>query len=40
MLVNGDAAMTNRWPDLGNTITSLSAFTPDITFLLGRVCGA
>jgi hypothetical protein len=35
MLWNRDAAMTDRWPDLGNTITSLSAAAPDITFLLG-----
>ena len=40
MLWNRDSAMTDRWPDLGNTITSLSAAAPDITFLLGRGCDA
>jgi len=25
MLWNSDTAMADRWPDLGNTITSLSA---------------
>jgi hypothetical protein len=40
MLWNRDAAMTDRWPDLGNTITSLSAAAPDITFLLGGGCDA
>src|SRR5580698_9594931 len=40
MLWNRDSAMTDRWPDLGNTITSLSAAARDITFLSGRGCGA
>jgi hypothetical protein len=35
MLWNRDAAMTDRWPDLGDNITSLSAAAPDITFLSG-----
>src|SRR5580704_10378333 len=40
MLWNRDAAMAGRWPDLGNTITSLSAATSDITFLLGGAFAA
>ena len=40
MLWNRDAAMTDRWPDLGNTITSLSAAAPNITLLLGGASAA
>src|SRR5580700_6578750 len=40
MLWNRDAAMAGRWPDLGNTITSLSAATSDITFLFGGAFAA
>src|SRR5580704_6793278 len=32
--------MTDRWPDLGNTITSLSAAAPNITLLLGGASAA
>jgi hypothetical protein len=40
MLWNRDSAMTDRWPDLGNTITSLSAAALDITLLLGGASAA
>jgi hypothetical protein len=40
MLGNRDAAMSDRWPDLGNNITSLSAAAPNITLLLGGASAA
>jgi hypothetical protein len=33
MLWNRDAAMTDRWPDLGNNIISLLAAAPNVTSL-------